>query len=352
MASLEEFRLAILESPQDDALRLVFADYLEEHANPRCEWLRAEVQGESFAVSNRFIQCEKRLELAELSQDIETEWLATFDRAPIAYCLEENDECPGRWELFTPTEKARHRRCSQCDRDVTYCRDWKQATQYVRDGYVAIGFAGNDAEHAFSDFTLMAFSALEAQSPYLSEDDFWPIIERIDWANNHHRPFTELSAELAQEVSLLEAIDLYQMAVNLRWEVEEIVPREIIDHISSEDGMDDFGYHLVGLGREFFEAFRMNPETALSIALEDNYVESLRYVFTGVRDYYPIEEWIAAFRVRNRFAERGEPTVRWQTMVMASPTLPGLAKTTGEGPTLPVFTVVGEIETPWSDQAK
>ena len=42
MSSEESFMEAILQSPDDDALHLIFADWLEEHGNPRGEFIRVQ----------------------------------------------------------------------------------------------------------------------------------------------------------------------------------------------------------------------------------------------------------------------------------------------------------------------
>src|SRR5262245_2358975 len=44
MTHQDAFLQAIVEEPDDDAVRLIFADWLEEHADPRGEFIRAQCE--------------------------------------------------------------------------------------------------------------------------------------------------------------------------------------------------------------------------------------------------------------------------------------------------------------------
>src|SRR5262245_45314630 len=82
MAEDEGFLKAILASPEDDTLRLVYADWLEEHDDPRGEFIR--VQSELARLPEHE---ERRAELAareqSLLQQYAAEWAKPF--APFAH---------------------------------------------------------------------------------------------------------------------------------------------------------------------------------------------------------------------------------------------------------------------------
>jgi uncharacterized protein (TIGR02996 family) len=73
----ETFLHAIQESPEDGSLRLVYADWLEEHGDARrAEYLRLECQFSS--VPTR---------LKELSQQVDPGWLSSVRRRPVRAVL-------------------------------------------------------------------------------------------------------------------------------------------------------------------------------------------------------------------------------------------------------------------------
>ena len=74
----EAFLKAILESPTDAALRLVYADWLEEHGDPsRAEFLRLELKLlELPSDEERFPAFQKRLQ--ELNQVLDPRWITLF----------------------------------------------------------------------------------------------------------------------------------------------------------------------------------------------------------------------------------------------------------------------------------
>src|SRR5262249_47340126 len=85
--------------------------------------------------------------------------------------------------------------------------------------------------------------------------------------------------------------------------------------IPSEDGMEDFLYHLVGQGREFVEGLDDDVSPGLRIAEEGSHVESLRYVLEGARDFYPIEDCIALCSSDGVLPELSHPPQAVNSMV-------------------------------------
>src|SRR4051812_35277558 len=74
----EGFLQAVLASPDDDILRLIYADWLQEHGNPRGEFIR--VQSELARLPEHE---ERRAELAAREQSLlqchEAEWAAPVE---------------------------------------------------------------------------------------------------------------------------------------------------------------------------------------------------------------------------------------------------------------------------------
>lgn len=81
----EAFIRAIVDSPGDDLPRLVYADWLDDHADPRGPYLRAEAEwakpwrsGERPPMSQ---------ELLQLAANIDPVWVARVSRPPMGVCL-------------------------------------------------------------------------------------------------------------------------------------------------------------------------------------------------------------------------------------------------------------------------
>jgi uncharacterized protein (TIGR02996 family) len=67
MTEERAFLMAILERPDDDNTKLVYADWLEEQGDPRCEFLRWMVK----VRQERFITPKQRQRHNELSAELE-----------------------------------------------------------------------------------------------------------------------------------------------------------------------------------------------------------------------------------------------------------------------------------------
>jgi uncharacterized protein (TIGR02996 family) len=73
------FIQAIQASPNDEALRLVYADWLEERSDPRGEYLRLEASVASTPTKTRKAKA-LRVRFQELRSQIKPSWLAVFDQ--------------------------------------------------------------------------------------------------------------------------------------------------------------------------------------------------------------------------------------------------------------------------------
>jgi uncharacterized protein (TIGR02996 family) len=124
------FIRAILADPSDRALRLVYADWLEERGDPdsahRAEYLRVECQLDSLPSKNRG---RSRLQerLLELRRAVGDDWWRQLDYAKVESCVEFAYRCPQRWDTLLPTDNEAVRHCSVCQRDVHYCRNAGEA---------------------------------------------------------------------------------------------------------------------------------------------------------------------------------------------------------------------------------
>jgi len=113
------FLLQLRDNPDDLAMRMVFADWLEQTAQgDKAEAVRllAEVPVEGSPTMSR---------LRVLGTTLDTEWMAIVSRAPIDKCptsnLQFRYQCPRSWEALTSTDRSSVRFCNQCNREVHFC---------------------------------------------------------------------------------------------------------------------------------------------------------------------------------------------------------------------------------------
>jgi uncharacterized protein (TIGR02996 family) len=78
----ESFIRAIVDSPGDEAPRLVYADWLEERGDPRGPYLRAE---RDWAKDRKPAELKK---LHRLAKPLDPVWVAQVSRPPVGVCLE------------------------------------------------------------------------------------------------------------------------------------------------------------------------------------------------------------------------------------------------------------------------
>jgi uncharacterized protein (TIGR02996 family) len=124
---------AILEAPNDPALRLVYADWLEDHDDPRAAFLRLEAELNGVAETDpQRGPLRERLRLA--CWGINPAWLALLDRTPIENCHPHGkmSHCPGRWENLSAGENPWVRPCAVCGKDVVHCANVEEARRRAR----------------------------------------------------------------------------------------------------------------------------------------------------------------------------------------------------------------------------
>src|SRR5436309_530177 len=90
MTDDEAFVRAIVAAPGDDLPRLVYADWLDDRADPRGAYLRAEVEwaGRWAPPSTRAGRWTMPTKLDRLAEGIDPVWLARVSRPPVGVCCD------------------------------------------------------------------------------------------------------------------------------------------------------------------------------------------------------------------------------------------------------------------------
>jgi uncharacterized protein (TIGR02996 family) len=144
------FLRGIVEDPDDDAARLVFADWLDDHGDAdKAAFVRAEVELSRQPQSS---ECFDRLrdELFRLDDAIGGRWAWALVRpGRLLNCGDSGSkdpvlrfayQCPNRWADLTPTPQADRRYCGECRKDVHFCHSKQEAEEHAVQGHcVAIG---------------------------------------------------------------------------------------------------------------------------------------------------------------------------------------------------------------------
>lgn len=130
MSEEEAFIRAILADPSDTDLRLVYADWLEERGDgnsiQRAEYLRIECELDKLTSKDRK-RARLRDRLAALRRTVGDDWWRQLDWANVESCVKFRYRCPQRWDTLQPTEDPAVRHCTECDRNVYYCRNTEEA---------------------------------------------------------------------------------------------------------------------------------------------------------------------------------------------------------------------------------
>lgn len=128
------FLRGIMSNPAELTAWLVYADWLDEHDDPRAEFLRLEVkrlahdtsQTERFGIVAR---------LEELRSALDPDWVAIFDRPRVENCDKLFAfKCPKQWEKLKGTDDPTVRHCDACQKQVYYCNTMRQAYDHAQKG--------------------------------------------------------------------------------------------------------------------------------------------------------------------------------------------------------------------------
>jgi uncharacterized protein (TIGR02996 family) len=135
MSDLVSFMRAIAAAPADEALRLVFADWLEERSDWRAEFLRLDCALESLRQKDQD-GTDLNTRWEELWLQLSPSWRAVLGRPPIEKCeLRFKFRCPLKWENLKPTEVAAVRFCQSCRKAVHYCHSIEEAQAHAEAGH-------------------------------------------------------------------------------------------------------------------------------------------------------------------------------------------------------------------------
>jgi uncharacterized protein (TIGR02996 family) len=132
MTTEEGLLREVIDHPHDPAARLIYADWLEEHGDPRAEFLRLEVAlGEMPEDDARYADSFARLR--SLWTTLDRDWLAQVSRSPVEGC-QFRFRCPKKWEQLKVTEEPAVRMCDTCKREVLYCKSIPEARRFIQLG--------------------------------------------------------------------------------------------------------------------------------------------------------------------------------------------------------------------------
>jgi uncharacterized protein (TIGR02996 family) len=170
MSDEKPFIEAILADPDDDAPRLIYADWLEDRGDPRGEYLRLDAEVVRLPEGDpRRAECVSRL--GALRAAVDPEWAAVVDRTRIEGCsrvehegsfrVRFDVECPMRWQSLKRTGDPLVRFCEGCKKKVFYCGTVEQARRHAWFGHcIAVD---SHATRAEGDVPINSFRDPEQQ---------------------------------------------------------------------------------------------------------------------------------------------------------------------------------------------
>jgi uncharacterized protein (TIGR02996 family) len=133
--SEDPFIRAILASPEDESPRLIYSDWLDEHDDPRGEYLRIDCALAKMSQGDpRFDELVVRFR--ELHFQIDRTWRTAVARAEIEKCVPRFEfHCPKQWDKLELTGQEGVRYCSACRKQVFYCDSIVEARQEAGQGH-------------------------------------------------------------------------------------------------------------------------------------------------------------------------------------------------------------------------
>jgi uncharacterized protein (TIGR02996 family) len=132
------FLRTIQEKPDDNATRLIYADWLQERDDEqsavRAAFIRIDCELAALpAKDKRGANLRKRRR--ELAGRLDTNWLAVVSKLPIERCTFKF-ECPLRWENLRAVEGSYQERfCEKCEQNVYYCPTINEAREHASLGH-------------------------------------------------------------------------------------------------------------------------------------------------------------------------------------------------------------------------
>ncbi len=127
MSEEEAFIRSILAAPRDAALRLVYADWLEERGDDRGQWLRLQTALDGLAGSDQRAG-EMQRQLQELQNRIDLKWVALMSRGRV------RAQQDGQEEVAKLTRRERRRRREVLEGEVgVFLRQYARKTKNTPD---------------------------------------------------------------------------------------------------------------------------------------------------------------------------------------------------------------------------
>jgi uncharacterized protein (TIGR02996 family) len=123
----DRFLRALSVNPDDDVARLVYADWLDERADPRAGFLRLERDLVALPAEDER-RPEWKARLQQQARTLDPAWLRVVSRPDIENCeLRFDFKCPLSWEKLQPTDNPAVRFCESCGKRVHYCETVDEA---------------------------------------------------------------------------------------------------------------------------------------------------------------------------------------------------------------------------------
>jgi uncharacterized protein (TIGR02996 family) len=129
------FIQAILADPENEALRLIYADWLEERGDPRGDFLRLDCALRRMSKDEEdYAATEARWR--EMRAVFQPDWLKVLERPAIENCsISFTFRCPRQWGRLRQTADDQVRFCPSCHRNVFFCGTLEQARSQARLGH-------------------------------------------------------------------------------------------------------------------------------------------------------------------------------------------------------------------------
>jgi uncharacterized protein (TIGR02996 family) len=140
MSEEAAFLNAILANPDDNATRLVYADWLAEQNDPRADVKAAFLRDTAILMTPKGHRAQRRVQrvrqrLHEAARKLPGDWLAVVSRVAIEACATGFEvRCPKRWEKLVTTADVKVRSCTECQQSVYYCTSMREARDHALSG--------------------------------------------------------------------------------------------------------------------------------------------------------------------------------------------------------------------------
>jgi uncharacterized protein (TIGR02996 family) len=129
------FIRAILDVPDELTTWLIYADWLDERADPRAEFLRLSTARKQARDGDPVVKAiEDRL--TALRSELDPNWILVFDTARLVNCRGSGWRfvCPLTWDQLSPTNEPDIRICHTCRSPVFFCHSVEEARQFTTSG--------------------------------------------------------------------------------------------------------------------------------------------------------------------------------------------------------------------------